>query len=111
MARRHRTSELRQAGAHADGRATPVADGSMDVWIDEAFRRFGRSRLWNVRRPDVADPAIDLSAERIARRLMREGGGDAVNFGSRMLAALEVDHAGRIPDRGHSLPGDQPQPG
>jgi hypothetical protein len=111
MARRHRISESRQAGAHADGSATLLAGGSPDVWIDEAFRRFGRSRLWNVRRPDEMAPEVGLSAVRIARRLMREGGRDAVDFGSRMLDALEMDHAGRIPGGDHSLPRDQPQPG
>lgn len=111
MARRPRTSELRQPDALTDARAISLAAGSPDGWIDEAFRRFGRSRLWNVRRPDGTDPELDLSAERIARRLMREGGREAVDFGSRMLDALEVDHAGRIPVGDHSLPGGQPQHG
>jgi len=66
--------------------------------VSEAFQRFGTSLLWNVRvpEPDAVDHGM---ARRLARRLAREGGGDAVDLAGRILDRVEGGHAGELSER------------
>ena len=61
---------------------------------EAAFQRFGASLLWNVRRPQPGEPVSHDRLQRIARRLAREGGAEAVQFARTMLVAVEEADAG-----------------
>ncbi len=65
--------------------------------VEEAFARFGASLLWNIRRPDARPGRNPPDPTRLARKLAREGGADAVDLAGRMLAAVAESHARSIP--------------
>jgi hypothetical protein len=74
---------------------TPITDAA--ELVDEAFTRFGASLLWNVRRPDATTRRDAASLTRLARKLAREGGADAVELASRIFDMVGMEDAGPIP--------------
>lgn len=75
------------------------------VLTDAAFERFGASLLWNVRRPLPGELVTPDRLQRIARRLAREGGAEAVRLARQMLVAVEDANAGAVPTRVAALSG------
>ena len=65
--------------------------------VQDAFRRFGPALLWNQRRPEPGDEPDAASVARLARKLAREGGAEAVAMAAQMLDAIEGQHARSIP--------------
>lgn len=64
--------------------------------VQDAFRRFGPALLWNVRQPLPGDVSDAGSVARLARKLAREGGAEAVAMAARMLDAMEAQNARSI---------------
>lgn len=61
----------------------------LGLLLEEAFQRFGTSMLWNVRQPRRGEPVQPEFVARIARKLAREGGAEALELSKRMLNAVE----------------------
>ena len=65
--------------------------------VQDAFARFGSALLWNQPRP-APDGEPDAAAViRLARKLAREGGAEAVAMAARLLDAVEGQNARSIP--------------
>ncbi len=77
----------------------PDLTSTLAPLVQDAFQRFGAALLWNQRRPEPGDAPDAASVVRLARKLAREGGAEAVAMAARMLDAVEAHHARSIPDQ------------
>jgi hypothetical protein len=81
------------------------ANATLSMLLDDAFGRFGPSLLWNVRRPSLEGVPDPDFAKRLARKIAREGGAEAIRLADQMINAAEDVDAGSLSTRSSSNSG------